>query len=151
MAGGKKRGPKQRPPLPKNWSIVSRAPDGTIKREPLRAPTIPELVDLRVTILCKYASELGVLLGEEKFRTLMRLIDWQHHQLSPSQPLDQHTIDFARWHAFSAGLEKEGWDGAGEFAEKRLKGTFFAAGPDQMKASYYKMRHRLRRRSDDFG
>jgi hypothetical protein len=144
MAGGKKRGPKRRTPLPTEWRIVSRAPDGTTKREPLRAPTIFELVELRVAILCKHAHELGALLGESNFRTLMRLIDWQHHQLSTPQPLDQEFIDAVRWHAFRNGIKEQGRDNAEAYAVQALKGTLFAAGPDSMARAYKKMQRRLR-------
>jgi hypothetical protein len=139
-------GRRKRPSLPTEWKIVSRAPDGTIKREPLRAPTIFELVELRVAILCKHAGALGVLLGETNFRTLMRSIDWLHHQLSPPQPLDQEFIDVARWRVFRDGINKVGWDAAGDYAAKQLKDSPFAAGPDMMEKAYKKMRRRLRPR-----
>ena len=203
MSGGKKRGPKQRPPLPTEWSIVvSWAPDGTIeKRELLQAPTVPELTalsvavhcnrelgpllgesllgilmlllswqhhqllslapeglrapdifeltELRVAILCKHVCEVGALLGKSRFRTLMRLIDWQHHQLSPpSSSLDQELIDAARWAAFRNGVKEKGWGDAGydaaRYATQQLKDSPFAAGPDQMRKSYNKMQRRLR-------
>jgi hypothetical protein len=193
-------GRRKRPSLPTEWRIVSRAPDGTIKREPLRAPTVPELTELsvavycnrelgpllgeslfrilmlllswqhhqllslapeglrpptifelaelRVAILCKHVCEGGALLGESQFRTLMRLIDWQHHQLSPPQPLDQELIDAARWAAFRNGVKEKGWGDAGydaaRYATQQLKDSPFAAGPDQMRKSYNKMQRRLR-------
>jgi hypothetical protein len=148
-------GRRKRPSLPTEWSIISPAPDGTIKkREPLRAPTIPELVELRVAILCKHASELGSLLGEENFRTLIRLIAWQYHQLSPPQPLDQEFVDFVRWRAVRVGVEEKGWDGAADYAVNQLRNSPFAAGAAMMIKSHEKIQKRLRglqpRRGDAF-
>jgi hypothetical protein len=125
--------------------LLSLAPEG------LRPPDIFELAELRVAILCKHVCEVGALLGESRFRTLMRLIDWQRHQLSPPQPLDQDFIDTVRWRVFRDGINKVGWDAAGDYAADQLKDSNFeaghspfAAGPDMMQKSYQNIQRQLR-------
>jgi hypothetical protein len=150
-------GRRKRPSLPTEWWIVSptiKTPSGEPLKERLRAPTILELAELRVAILCKCANEIESLLGISQFRTLMRLIAWEHHQLSPPQPLDQELIDFARWAAFNAGIEKEGWATAADYAAEELRNSPFAASPSMMTKSHEKVQQRLRglkrRRGDAF-
>jgi hypothetical protein len=146
MAGGKKRGPKQRPPFPTEWRIIRGVKDGKPWGDVLRPPDIFELVELRLAVLGN--GEVRSLLGETNFHTLMRLMDWQHHQLSPpSSWLDQEVIDAARWAAFRNGVKEKGWGDAGydaaRYATQQLKDTPFAAGPDQMRKSYNKMQRWL--------